>query len=82
MHDVVQRRNATAPERLRHHRRRERPNLDDVILEPERPRLPRNRAQENGRIRKPVIFTPKDELRVRQLAPDDLDARASELPVL
>src|SRR5437763_16737235 len=55
MHQTVQSGNAVTHQRLRNHAGGKRTNLDDVILEPERPRFPREGAQKNRRIREPVV---------------------------
>jgi hypothetical protein len=82
MHQFVQTLNSIARQRLADHPRRERPHLHQMIFESQWPRLPRDRAQDNRRIRKPMLFTKENKLRLRQFAPDHLRASTRQLPIL
>ena len=78
VHELVQPRLAVLRQRIGDHARRQRADFDHVILEAERTRVVRHRAQHDRRIREAVILAAQDELRAADLVLQHRGAVAAE----
>ena len=82
MHQLMQSWKAIVRQLFADHACGKRPYFDHVILEAERPRLVRDRAQNDGRIREAMIFAKENKLRLSQFRTDHVAARPRELSIL